>query len=109
MAVVILPVAAQGRANFDFRVELDGVEYQFRMRFNSRDQGWYFSVYDLDGNPLVDGLKVVVNADLTLRFTVDGAFGGRLYVLDGRQFPALPTFTDLGVDLPMVYDDAGAG
>jgi hypothetical protein len=109
MAVFVLPAAAAGRANHNFKVELDGAEYDFRMRFNSRDQGWYFSIFDGDGAAIVEGLKIVINADLTLRATQDNAFGGRVYVLDGRRFTANPTLDNLGVDLPMVYDDAGVG
>ena len=107
MPAFVLPANSQGRANFDFRVELDGAEYTFKMRFNSRDQTWYFSMFDADGGAIAHGLKVVINADLTLRATLPNAFGGRVYVLDGSRFPKDPGFADLGVERPMVYDDAG--
>lgn len=108
MATLVLPATPQGQANFNFRVELEGVEYEFRMRFNSRDSVWYLSIRDADGAQLVDGLRVVPNTDVTLRFTVDGAFPGRIYVLDSRAIPEPPTLTNLGSDLPMVYDEKAA-
>lgn len=99
-----IPASNNGRARHVFKVELDGSDYEFRLKFNSRAQEWYLDLYDADGVAISQGLRVVVNWDIAARATKDNAFDGRLYVQDGRQVTAVPTLNELGVELPMIYD-----
>ncbi len=106
MAQFRIPARPNGRGNFDVRVELEGAEYRFRFRWNSRDQGWYVSLLDSEDAEILMGQKVVPNADLTLRATLDNAFKGRLYAIDSRFPEALAGFDELGDVVPVIYDES---
>lgn len=49
---------------------LDGQDYVFRFLWNQREGTWFFSLLDADEDPIVEGLKVVVNLPL-LRLVTD--------------------------------------
>lgn len=49
---------------------LDGQDYVFRFLWNQREGTWFFSLFDADEDPIVEGLKVVVNLPL-LRLVTD--------------------------------------
>jgi hypothetical protein len=57
-----------------FSTTIDGVQYGFRARWNSRDNydpatrtsagSWYFDVADASGDPIMSGVKIVLGAFL---------------------------------------------
>lgn len=60
MATEILPTRID-ISRYSFRIDLDDVTFEIDLRFNLRDQHWYLSLADADGNSLRQGLKIVSN------------------------------------------------
>jgi len=46
---------------------LDGAVYQFDVRWNARDESWYFDLLTEDGTIIRAGIKVVLGIPLGLR------------------------------------------
>jgi len=99
MSLYVLPVVP-GAVNYDFGTTIEGVGYIIQIQWNERDKAYdangnaitdgafYFSVYDVGGNPLASGVKIVLGAYL------------------GRRFVNVPLFAD-GVFT--AYDTSGEG
>lgn len=49
---------------------LDGRDYIFRFRWNQREGTWFFSLSDAEDDPIVEGVKVIVQLPL-LRLVTD--------------------------------------
>ncbi len=49
---------------------LDGRDYVFRFLYNEREGTWFFSLFDEEGDPIVQSIKVIVQLPL-LRLVVD--------------------------------------
>lgn len=45
---------------YRFATTLDNVEYVFDVRWNGRDEAWYFDVSEADGTAIASGLKIVL-------------------------------------------------
>lgn len=58
------------------RVSLGGVLYTFSLKFNVRNKAWYLSIFDSSGNnPLIKGIKIMPNQNLTGRYINSGIVG----------------------------------
>lgn len=89
---------------YSFRVVLGGVRYELEARYNLRMDRWTLSIYDAAGAPVLMGIPLLIDRNLTpyptLRVPV-----GSMFVKDnsGRQLqPTLPSFL---TDHVLVYDD----
>jgi hypothetical protein len=67
MAVFRLPTSLTS-ANYNFEVELSGVVFRLRFKFNSRSGFWYMSVENPQGDLLRTGIKVVNSWPLLVRW-----------------------------------------
>lgn len=87
-------------AHYDFDVEIDGASYTFEFHWNARDAAWYFDLFEVDGQAIALGVKVVLGVPLarTCRhpLVTEGAFLAydRTGSASGRGVDA--TFDDLG-------------
>lgn len=63
MATETLPTRTD-ISRYVFRIDLDDVTFGIDLRFNTRDQHWYLTLQDADGNPLRQGIKIVGNWQL---------------------------------------------
>lgn len=80
----------------DFTIELDGLSYTFQIRYHSREERYYFSLYRLDGTPLQLGTKVLCDQSL-LRGTTRRSLPGQIFARSnaiGNDSP--PTLGELG-------------
>jgi len=69
--------------NYKYEVTLDGTAYIIQMQYNSRKDGWFFSLHDNNDEPLVSGLKVKMGSDLLQQFRhIDGIPSGRIVVIN---------------------------
>jgi hypothetical protein len=101
--LIDLPVST-GYA-FNFSTVLSGVLYKLSFKYNVRDEGWYFHIYDAGGVPLAMGQKACVNIPLLAQLTDSRMPEGYLLLLDtsGRNEEAGPL--DIGGRVKLVYDD----
>lgn len=56
---VILPFRPS-IGNYTFRSILIGVEYRFKVHWNSREEAYYFDVREITNEPIVYGVKAVL-------------------------------------------------
>jgi len=52
--------------SFSQRVSLDSREYLLRFTWNSRDVGWYLSILTVQGEMVLDSVRLVLGFDLLL-------------------------------------------
>lgn len=105
MALFDLPVR-NDVTNYDFDVELDGVVFNLRFYFNSRDEYWYLDLRTEAGAPLILGRRIVVDGPLTKRFRDAGLPAGEIGLVDMRQKAIEATQESFGVDNLLMYLDA---
>lgn len=102
MNSVIIP-ARGDLANYDYRVSLEGKSFSFRFRYNERDSSWYFSIYDVNNEPVRTGIKMVPNFYLLTYLVSEGWNIGNIVLLDSRPNPIPPLLADLGRSAFLIY------
>jgi len=95
-----LPTSKDKRDDFyTFEVDLDERSYIFQLYWNTRANGWFLSLLDLEGVPLVSGIRLTAGvAPLTWFVNTDNGILGRLYVHDTSGAHADPGRYDLAPD-----------
>jgi len=110
MAILQIPTKGGVNApNFNFRVSLDGNDYDFRFRYNDRSSEWSISIYDKAGVSIRDGVSAVVNFPLTRLIADLRKPPGFLYFFDSRGHLAAPPTLDqiaAGGTALLVYSEA---
>lgn len=110
---LVIPVLADTPL-FSLRVQLDGVDFQLGFDYSGREDRYYLSVSDADGDLIVGGLKVVDNWFLLTRVADSRRPMGDIMALqtDGYGPPGL---NDIGpgrrvqmLYLPLIVD-VGSG
>ncbi|MDC7234971.1 MAG: hypothetical protein PQJ58_17185 [Spirochaetales bacterium] len=88
---------------FSQKVNLGGIYYGIRIRWNTRSESWYLHLFDADGNPIITGKRLVPNYPLTEIHT--DRFQGELIVLDTRNdlTDCCITYENLGTRFLLVY------
>jgi hypothetical protein len=83
--------------NYAFNTTLNGEQYFFDVRWNTRDEAWYFDLSDATGTAIVKGVKIVLGTFLGRQcphpFFDENVFA----VIDTTLDNLDPTFDDLGV------------
>ncbi len=102
MAVLIVPRDGDV-ANFEFLIELEGVVFRLKFKFNQREDVWYFDLLDELQNPLREGIKIVVNYPVLIRLRTQSRPAGDFFASDPRTFPAPPTLDELGSTVLLTY------
>jgi hypothetical protein len=106
MAQFVLPTPRNGYPIDTIRVALDGVTYTFAWAWNQTEGVWYVSIGDADADPIVSGLRVVLNSSLLASVADARRPPGVLLVLDPSGGKADPTLETLGSSVKVVYLDA---
>lgn len=96
MKVVRIPSRGD-LANYNELLSLDGKIFSFRFRYNDRDSSWYVSVYDVAGEAIRTGVKLIPNFPIVGQLVSNlWPSSGQLAVLDARKIPLPPTLAELG-------------
>lgn len=90
-------------ARYSFDVDLDDVTFTFSFEWNDRDQGWYMSVFTVEGTPLLQGRRVVLNYGLCTIYKNSGLPAGLIMAVDSSGTDSEPGFGDLGERVKLVY------
>ena len=97
MAVFSLPVS--GLADNTQTIVLDGVSYDMRLQWNSRDESWQCFM-GLTGRAFKCKFKVVTGLDLLKPFKAyDETPNGKLFVWDNERLFGRVGRDNLGIDL----------
>lgn len=103
--MVVLPVLPEG-SHFTFSTELDGTSFGFEFRWNNRDSGWYLFLYDGNGDPLAQNVRVVLKTSLLGQTVRAGFPAGYLYAEDSTGQDVEAALTDLGSRVQIFYISA---
>lgn len=82
--------------HYIFRTTLNDTQYSFDVRWNSRDQAWYFDMFDREGVSIVLGAKIVLGTYLGRRSTHDFFATNILVAVDESGQNRDAGFDDLG-------------
>lgn len=91
-----------------YSVTLDGVDYDIRLRWNTRDESWQMFIGISGETPAVT-FKVVNGFDLLRPYKhLEAVPDGQLYLVDTVKINGRPGFYDTGIDsrFVIVYIDA---
>lgn len=102
MATLKLPVTVS-EPHQSVLVELDGELFRLLIRWSQREEAWYLSVADVEDEPIVSGIKVVVNTPLLRRVVDERAPAGIIMALDVTGELGDPNLDALGDTIPLVY------
>lgn len=89
-----------------YTVDLEGVLYIIRLEFNRRDEFWYFSLYDIDQNPIRLSVKMLAGSPLELFSDPETAPPGQFYVETSSGVSAA-TLNTISSDAQLVYYESG--
>lgn len=106
MAVLEIPLQPDLYA-FDFAIALDGSQFTFKFHWNSRASGWYYSIYDATGAPVVEGRRLVVSWPLLRNVAASNAPRGQLYAINTLRDGEDPALDELGSNVRLLYAEYG--
>ncbi len=89
--------------SYSFIVSLEGVTYDFQVRYNDREESWRLDIRDLDKTPIVQGIKLLPNQSITSQYVNSELFTGNLYFIDVFGKVTRPTFDSLGKRHKLFY------
>lgn len=98
---LVLPTLTDGTEAYDRRIQLEGVEYSFQLRYNLRRELWSFSIVGADGSAILTGQTVHVGIPLNRR-AVRGP-PGMLIAVSETDDLASPTLHELGARVKLCY------
>lgn len=92
----------QSDNNYTLVVPIDDVPVQFFVRWNSRDEAFYFDMYEDDGTVIALNVKVVLGVPLA-RWSTHEFFSQRIMtVMDTSNTGTAPNYDELGTRVIVV-------
>lgn len=85
-----------GIADQTVDIVLNETPYTLRITWNERFQYWSCSLFERDGDPIVESAKMVNNTGLLKRFTDSRLPNGDLFFVHKSGLTYRPTFDDIG-------------
>lgn len=81
---------------YQFNTVIEGSRYYFNVRWNTRDEAWYFDLLDEDEDPIMYGIKIALGAALGGR-SIDPRWPpGHFFAIDTSSESVDATLNDLG-------------
>lgn len=100
MSVFKVPLSPQPQK---FSIELGGTTYNLRFFWNDAPEGgWSMNINDFNDDPIVQGIPLVVGADLLAQYAYLG-FPGALFINTDFDPLAPPTFSNLGIQSNLLF------
>jgi len=95
--VLVIPTA-EGLAFYSTRVRLDGKEYQLKFRYNQRTATWFLGLFDEEGDPIAESIRLVANWPLLRYLKHDERCPpGELIAQDLTTDGSPPAFDEFGI------------
>lgn len=86
-----------------FISSVESLTFSFRVRWNSREESWRLDIREVDGTPIVQGLKLAPNQNLTIGYEDARLPSGNFYILDTDGLGSRPTLESLGDIQKLLY------
>lgn len=94
-------------ASWQAQITLSNIVYILYFRWNAMNEYWVMNIYNLNSEPIVLGIKVVTNYNLTAQFVATGMPPGDILCQNIiNQWDDIKRF-DMGVTTELVYYEAG--
>lgn len=90
-------------ANFSEEVTLEDTSYRLEFRYNGRSGQWTMNVLDIDLNPLIAGVPLVLNFSLFDQYPGRNLPPGEFYVVDTTEKERAIDRGNMGTILSLVY------
>jgi len=90
-------------SNFSQEITLDGVSYRFEFTYNTRSFQWAMSIFDIDQNAIVEGIKLVLEYELLDQYRAYNLPPGELYCIDTTDEVIEITRENFGDAVQLVY------
>lgn len=78
--MIILPTFSN--PNYQYQIILDKTTFNLAFKWNDFDSFWVMSIYDVGMNPIVIGIRMVLNYSLIRRFHYDTMPKGDIWAID---------------------------
>lgn len=102
MAILTIPTSTT-LANYRFTIELDGAVYGLALFFNSRDERWYYDLFDETGTLLRAGLKAATGWPSLRLDKSRNRPPGDIFAIDPTSLDTEPGLNDLGDSVTLTY------
>ena len=94
----------EGQYNYD--MELSGEVFTFFFYFNNRSEKWVISMYDSNGDPIFQGLNLVLGYDYFNSFSDSRLPNGNLVLISMVDNYEEPTRENLDQNFRLTYYEA---
>ena len=88
-----------------FKITLSGAIYTLEFRYNTRMARWLMNVNDPSNNPILEGVPVLINRNLTGQYTTLSVPAGIFFATDDTGQGNQPTQFSFGIDHTLWYED----
>lgn len=89
------------------QIELSGTIFILSFAWNALNEFWMMDIYDQDSNPLILGIKIVPNYNLTARYAVQGMPEGDILCINFVNSNDEISRYDMSQKFELVYFDLG--
>jgi hypothetical protein len=94
-------------AAWQVQITLTGTIYILYFRWNAMNKYWVMNIYNLNSEPIVLGIKIVTNYNLTQQFVATGMPSGDILCQNIlNQWNEIQRF-DMGETNELIYYEAG--
>ena len=100
---MLLEIPLVSNADYNFNAVIDTFPLRFRQVWNSRESAWRLDIQDSAGVPIVQGLKLLPNKNLTGRYVDERLPVGDFFFLSVDDNRDRPTFDNLGKAQKLYY------
>jgi hypothetical protein len=85
-------------------INLSGITYHLRFMWNSLNRFWSISIFDRDQLPIILGLKLVINFNITGQYRFNN-FSGDILTVDLSQDLIVIGRNDMGDKVQLFYSE----
>jgi len=97
----------QEQPAWSMQIQLTNVLFLFYFKWNAMNKYWVMSIYDRNEQPILLGVKVVTNYDLTSQFPLLGMPAGEIVCQNIRDMWNEITRFDMGQTTELIYYEPG--
>ena len=102
MAILTIPTSTV-LASYRFTIELDGAVYGIHLAFNTRDERWYYDLFDEEGNLLRASLKLATGWPSMRLDKSNDRPPGDIFPIDPTNQDNEAGLSDLGDTVTLTY------
>jgi hypothetical protein len=100
--ILELPIDAVEK-NYAVSTVLEGETFTFAVRWNGRADSWFFDLYDVNGEIIIAGVRIVLGVILGRRSTDDRMPAGTIQAADLTNTGTEATRDTLGISVKVFY------